>query len=203
MLRWNRLERPLILASRSPRRKQILENMGLTFKIVAHEVDNEESYITIDQIEESIQKLAQAKAESVALGFPSSLILGSDTIVVIDKQVIGKPVHREDAKLMLQRLSGKKHTVYSGVALYCTELPFSETAVACTDVLFRDVEEWEIDEYLDHDEYADKAGAYAIQGRAMTFIEKIDGCFYNVMGLPVSKTIELFNAYIEFLKGRQ
>jgi septum formation protein len=177
--------------------------MGLAFKIVAPEVDNEESYISIDHIEESIQKLAQAKAESVAIRFPSSLILGSDTIVVIDKQVIGKPIRREDARLMLQRLSGKKHTVYSGVALYCAKLPFSETAVANTDVSFREVEEWEIDEYLDHNEYADKAGAYAIQGRAMTFIEKIDGCFYNVMGLPVSKTIELFNAYIEFLKGRQ
>ena len=88
---------------------------------------------------------------------------------------------------MLQRLSGKMHTVYSGVALYCAEISFSKTAVACTDVYFRDVEEWEIDEYLDHDEYADKAGAYAIQGRAMIFIDKIDGCFYNVVGFPLSK----------------
>ena len=203
MLRWNRLERPLILASRSPRRKQILENMGLIFSVEVPEVENEESYITIDTIEESVQKLAHAKALSIAARLPSSLILGSDTVVVIDKQVIGKPVNREDAKLMLQHLSGKMHTVYSGVALFCEELPFSKTVAACTDVLFRCVSEWEIDDYLDHDEYADKAGAYAIQGRAMTFIEKINGCFYNVMGLPVSKTIELYNAYIESLKGWQ
>lgn len=202
MLRWNKLERPLILASRSPRRKQILENMGLAFTVEVPDVENEESYIHGERIEESVQNLAHVKALSVAARFPSALILGSDTIVVIDKQVIGKPANREDAKLMLQRLSGKRHTVYSGVALYCEELHFSKTAAACTDVLFRTVEEWEIDEYLDHDEYADKAGAYAIQGRAMTFIDKINGCFYNVMGLPVIETIEMYNAYIDFLKGR-
>lgn len=203
MLRWNKPEIPLILASRSPRRKMILENMGLTFRVEAPEIENEEIYIKIDNIEESVQKLAHAKAHSIAARFSSSLILGSDTVVVIDKQVICKPANREDAKLMLQRLSGKMHTVYSGVALVCAELHFSKTAAACTDVFFRSVSEWEIDDYLALNEYADKAGAYAIQGRAMTFIDKIDGCFYNVMGLPVAETIEMYNAYIESLKGRQ
>ena len=203
MLNWNKLDRPLILASQSPRRKQILENMGFTFNVHIPEVENENNYITIDHIEKSVQKLALAKANSVAAQYTSSLVLGSDTVVVVDKQIIGKPVNREDAKLMLQRLSGRMHKVYSGVALTCADINFTSTAAACTDVFFRDVPEEEIEEYLTVDEYADKAGAYAIQGRAMTFVDKINGCFYNVMGLPISETMSLCKAYTEFLKGRK
>ena len=203
MFKWNKLDRPLILASQSPRRKQILENMGFTFNVHTPEVENENNYITIDHIEESVQKLALAKANSVAARFTSSLVLGSDTVVVVDKQIIGKPVNREDAKLMLQRLSGRMHKVYSGVALTCVDINFTSTAAACTDVFFRDVPEEEIEEYLTVDEYADKAGAYAIQGRAMTFVDKINGCFYNVMGLPISETMSICRAYTEFLKGRK
>lgn len=203
MSKWNKFDRPLILASQSPRRKQILKNMGFTFNVHIPEVENENNYITIDHIEESVQKLALAKANSVAARFTSSLVLGSDTVVVVDKQIIGKPVNREDAKLMLQRLSGRMHKVYSGVALTCADINFTSTAAACTDVFFRDVPDWEIEEYLTVDEYADKAGAYAIQGRAMTFVDKINGCFYNVMGLPISETMSIGKAYTEFLKGRK
>ena len=104
---------------------------------------------------------------------------------------------------MLQRLSGRMHKVYSGVALTCVDINFTSTAAACTDVFFRDVPEEEIEEYLTVDEYADKAGAYAIQGRAMTFVDKINGCFFNVMGLPISETMSIGKAYTEFLKGRK
>ena len=157
----------------------------------------------IDHIEESVQKLALAKANSVAARFTSSLVLGGDTVVVVDKQIIGKPINREDAKAMLQRLSGRMHKVYSGVALACVDINFASTAATCTDVFFRDLPDGEIEEYLTFDEYADKAGAYAIQGRAMTFVDKINGCFYNVMGLPISETMSIYKAYIEFLKGRK
>ena len=203
MLKWNKLDRPLILASQSPRRKQILENMGFTFNVHTPEVKNEDSYIAIDHIEESVQKLALAKANSVAARFTSSLVLGSDTVVVIDRQIIGKPINREDAKVMLQRLSGRMHKVYSGVALACVDMHFTSATAACTDVFFRDLPTWEIEEYLTANEYADKAGAYAIQGRAMTFVDKINGCFYNVMGLPIAETMSICKAYIEFLKGRK
>lgn len=206
MSKWNKLDRPLILASQSPRRKQILDKMGFTFNVHTPEVENENNYITIDNIdniEESVQKLALAKANSVAARFTSSLVLGSDTVVVVDKQIIVKPVNWEDAKLMLQRLSGRTHKVYSGVALTCADINFTSTAAACTDVFFRDVPDGEIEEYLTADEYADKAGAYAIQGRAMTFVDKINGCFYNVMGLPISETMSIGKAYTEFLKGRK
>ena len=102
---------------------------------------------------------------------------------------------------MLQCLSGQMHKVYSSIALICENMHFKQTAVACTDVFFRNVPETEIDGYLMFDEYTDKAGAYAIQGKAMTFVNRIDGCFYNVMGLPVSETIAIFKAYFDFLKG--
>lgn len=203
MYKWNKLDRLLILASQSSRRKQILEKMGLTFKIETPEIENEKCYISGDNIEESIRELAYAKAQSIASRVPSSLVLGCDTVVVIDRKVIGKPENRKEAKEMLQLLSGKRHTVYSGVALICAELHFLKTTVAYTDVFFRNLSVWEIDDYLAINEYTDKAGAYAIQGRAMTFLDKVNGCFYNVMGLPVSKTIELYNTYIESLKGRQ
>lgn len=203
MIKWNELDRPLILASRSPRRKQILENMGFTFKVHTPEIENENNFINTDQIEESVQELARAKANSVAIHFIPSLILGCDTFIMLDNRIIGKPINKEDAKLMLQRLSGRIHKVYSGVALVCADINFSKTALACSDVFFRDIPEWEIVEYLADNEYADKAGAYAIQGKAMTFVDKINGCFYNVMGLPISETISICKAYIEFLKGRR
>ena len=200
-LRWNNLDRNLILASKSPRRKEILTNMGLTFTIQPPTIQDEESYIRIERIEDSVRELAQAKARSIAEHAKTSLVLGSDTVVVIDNKVIGKPLHYDDAKEMLQQLSGRAHKVYSGVALVCAEINFERAVTACSDVFFRSISLWEIEEYLTHDEYTDKAGAYAIQGKAMTFIDKINGCFYNVMGLPVTETISLFNAYTKFLKG--
>jgi len=144
MLRWNRFERPLILASMSPRRKQILENMGLAFDIVAPEVENEESYITIDTIEESVQRLAHAKAHSIAARFPSSLILGSDTIVVIDSLVLGKPRHRKDALDMLEQLSGRQHQVLSAVTVTNareTRSMLSETVVKGTGISIKEPSE--------------------------------------------------------------
>ncbi len=202
-MRWNKLDRPLILASQSPRRKELLKNMGFTFSIQPPTIVNEEAFICIDTIVASMQGLAYAKAQSVGIQHAPSLVLGGDTVVVIDNEVIGKPADREDAKRMLKRLSGNMHKVYTGVALLCADINFRKTASACTDVFFRNIPEWEINEYLTYDEYADKAGAYAIQGKAMNFVEKLNGCFYNVMGLPISVTIELYTAYTEFLKGLQ
>ena len=198
---WNKPDRPLILASRSPRRKEILTTMGLSFSVYPPTIENEEHYIEQNDIYDSIQNLALAKAQTVAELAASSLILGSDTVVVINDQIIGKPADDTDARDMLKRLSGTVHKVYSGVALVCAEINFKRTVAACTEVTFRAVADWEIDEYLMHEEYSDKAGAYAIQGKAMTFIDRIQGCFYNVMGLPITETIALFKAYTSFPKG--
>jgi septum formation protein len=100
---------------------------------------------------------------------------------------------------MLVALAGSRHRVYTGVALTCKDGAFSTTAMACTDVFFRKVSIDEIEAYLECGEYRDKAGAYAIQGRAMTFVKKISGCYYNVVGLPVSETIGLFDKYVRSL----
>ncbi len=199
--RWNRIDRSLVLASQSPRRKKILTQMGFSFSVIPPTIENEDDFIDSSNIPKSLQELARAKADSVAPRLGSSLILGCDTIVALDKKILGKPKNLDDARDMLRFLSGRSHKVYSGVALICTDINFSKAATACTDVFFRTIPEWEIDEYLTNGEYSDKAGAYAIQGKAMTFIDKIRGCFYNVMGLPLSETIALYQAYSEFLKG--
>ena len=121
-------------------------------------------------------------------------------VVVKDDRVLGKPANRAEAGTMLEMLSGTRHQVLTGVALICRCESFIASVVACTDVFFRTITGEEIDEYLCHDEYRDKAGAYAIQGRAMIFVERIAGCYYNVVGLPVSETISLLSTR---LRGRE
>jgi septum formation protein len=193
---WQNPGRPLILASQSPRRKEILGNMGLTFTTVSPAAIDETIYINAHDLRVSLETLAMAKAESVSVKNPGSLVLGADTVVIKDGRVLGKPVDRSEARAMLERLSGARHKVMTGVALLCDTDAFTASAAACTDVFFRSLTIREIDEYLDLDEYRDKAGAYAIQGRAMTFVEKIEGCYFNVVGLPIAETIGLFFRFL-------
>jgi septum formation protein len=195
MTAWNEPDRPLILASQSPRRRQLLATMGLSFEVTTPDIGDEEAYFGGSPVEAALQRLARAKADSVARTAPESLVLGGDTVVVVGDRIIGKPAGRESAREMLQTLSGRCHQVVSGVALVCDALAFSVSAVACTDVRFRAIDTWEIERYLEHEAWSDKAGAYAIQGKAMTFVDRIEGCFYNVVGLPISATIGLFMEY--------
>ncbi|MGE5671881.1 MAG: Maf family protein [Fibrobacterota bacterium] len=196
MIDWQIQNRRVILASGSPRRKIILEQMGLSITVVKPHAINEQEHINSDDLDGSIQKLASLKASEVAKNNPDALVIGADTIVVRGKRVLGKPTGVDDAREMLRFLSGNVHTVMTGVALRCESLNYTRTIVESTDVYFRDIQECEIDHYLTHDEYVDKAGSYAIQGRAMIFIDKIAGCYYNVVGLPVSCTINLLKAFI-------
>lgn len=196
MIDWQIQNRRVILASGSPRRKMILEQMGLTITVEKPHLINEVEYITIDDLDGSIQKLALLKASEVAKSNPDALVIGADTIVVRGKRVLGKPTGIDDAREMLRFLSGTVHTVMTGVALRCESLNFAKTTVESTDVYFRDIQECEIDHYLSNDEYVDKAGSYAVQGRAMIFIDKIAGCYYNVVGLPVSGTINLLKTFV-------
>lgn len=201
MLKWKNFDRTVILASQSPRRQEILQVLGITFQVQKPELDDEKSYINAAKLEQSISNLAFVKAHSISCTFPSALIFGGDTVVVGNNRILGKPKDYEEAKTMLQFLSGRMHKVYSGVALICEELGFQLSDTGSTEVYFRKLESWEIEEYLETEEYTDKAGAYAIQGRAMAFIDRINGCFYNVMGLPISKTIHLCQEYFNFVKG--
>jgi septum formation protein len=193
---WNTPDHIVILASKSPRRRELLAKMGINFDVAAPRIENERDILDINDIERSIAKLAAAKAASVAYTRSEALVVGADTVVCHEGAILGKPVDIDEARKMLKTLSGSVHTVYTGVSLVCEQEKFIKSTVEKTDVYFRDLDDSEIDSYLRSGEYMDKAGAYAIQGLAMIFVEKISGCFYNVVGLPVYKTISLFNSYV-------
>ncbi|HWI65320.1 MAG TPA: Maf family protein [Symbiobacteriaceae bacterium] len=181
----NRLE--IVLASASPRRQELLRQVGAQFRVKPSQVD--------EQISEPMQPgamveyLALAKARDVAATEPGALVLGSDTIVVVDDQVLGKPKDRADAIAMLQSLSGRSHQVMTGVALIAggRELVGHEV----TTVYFRPLSLGEIERYVDSGEPMDKAGAYGIQGRAGAMISAIEGDYFTVVGLPLCRTVSM------------
>ena len=180
----------LILASKSPRRKEILENLNVKFGIITCETD--ESTNEKDG-ERYVKEIALRKGEAVKYMLESQgkleddhIILSADTVVVSsDGEIMGKPRDREDAKRMIQAFSGKPHFVISGIAL----ISKSKTIVTSetTTVHFDNVDEADIDQYLNLDEAYDKAGAYAIQGYASLWINGIEGDYFNVVGLPIKK----------------
>lgn len=192
---WNRLDKPLVLASNSPRRRELLSVMGFSFMTAQPRISDEESYFGAAPVVDSVRELAMAKAQSVAEQYPDHLVFAGDTVVCAGEHLMGKPRSRHHAREMLRELSGKTHEVLSGIGLIDEKSGFSGSASARTEVSFRDLSEEEIEAYLDAGDYLDKAGAYGIQGAAMTLVERIDGCFYNVVGLPVAETIRLFKAY--------
>jgi len=170
--------------------------MGINFQSVDPEVADENSYIDPNDLDNSLCRLAIAKAESIAKKQPGALVLGADTVVVKSARVMGKPSSRDEAAEMLRLLSGTDHTVITAAALLCEEVNFCESAVSHTAVKFRNLSEDEINAYLSLPEYKDKAGSYAIQGRAMTFVDRIEGCYYNVVGLPVTATLSLLKQFV-------
>lgn len=175
----------LILASSSPRRKELLENLHLTFDISSSNTD--ESFVPGTAPEEIVMKLAERKAKDVAERNRTSFVIGADTIVVANNQVLGKPSDEKDAREMLTMLSGNTHSVYTGVAIVNAgqSVRFFEK----TDVTFWNLTVSEIEAYLKSGEPFDKAGAYGIQGFGSLLVKQISGDYFNVVGLPVSKTI--------------
>ena len=175
----------LILASSSPRRKELLENLQLTFQTVSSDVD--ENYNSEWSPEEIVMELAYRKATAVWKGHPETIVIGSDTVVVRDQTILGKPKNREDAFSMLKSLSGRTHSVYTGVAIVSetNKIKFFEK----TDVEFWELSDDEINDYLDTGEPFDKAGAYGIQGFGSLLVKKISGDYFSVVGLPVARTI--------------
>ena len=174
----------LILASSSPRRKEILNNAGIPYKAISPDAD--EAFIGGYSPEDFVQELARKKALSVIQSATEDdIIIGVDTIVLIEGNMLGKPCKKEDAKKMMHLLSGKTHYVISGVCILKTS-GFEKVFYNKTKVEFLDLTDEEIEEYIQTDEPYDKAGGYAIQGLASKFIKGINGCYYNVMGLPLS-----------------
>lgn len=171
----------LVLASQSPRRKEILAQAGIPF--VARTAPVDETPLNGESPEQYVRRLAREKAEAVPAA-PDEIVLGADTTVVVDGEVLGKPADAADARRMLARLSGRRHQVVTGVCLKRGDACICDHA--STEVWFSPMTDAEIDAYVAGGEPMDKAGAYAIQGLASRYIERIEGCYFNVVGLPVA-----------------
>jgi septum formation protein len=178
----------LILASASPRRAQILRDAGISFSVLSSAVD--ETPYADESPQQMVQRLADAKADLVAArAVGPAILVAADTVVLLDGQILGKPRSTEDARRMLELFSGRTHSVVTGVtAIRLPEMErrqFLETTLVTFAPLSRD----EISRYLSTDEPYDKAGAYAIQGYAGRYIPRIEGCYFNVVGLPLARLI--------------
>lgn len=181
----------LILASKSPRRIEILRNVGYDFTITPADYDESVVDLSLDPVM-GVKTLATGKAKSVFDSLPlekrdSAVVLGADTIVVCDGEVMLKPKDELDAANMLKKLSGREHQVYTAVALISSEK--SDIFVEKTNVYFYELSDKEIEEYIKTSEPMDKAGAYGIQGKGCFLVRKIDGDYFNVVGLPISSVM--------------
>lgn len=178
----------LILASKSPRRRYLLEQAGLSFSVIPSDID--ETAIPLSPPEIYVKVLSEAKAESIAKKHPEKWVIGADTIVLKDGVVLGKPGSIDEARSMLKKLSGEVHQVFTGYSILCKSKNriFSETVQ--TEVLFKNLTDEEIEWYIHTKEPFDKAGAYAIQGLGTFLVKRINGSYTNVVGLPVCEVIE-------------
>jgi len=184
------MPRHLILASASPRRSELLRNAGIDFSVRVSNI--EEVYRKDEPAIDYVRRLAREKANAVPLN-PGEMILAADTVVEVDGRILEKPQDEEDARQMLRQLSGKPHFVHTGIFLRSGEHQVSD--VSTTAVYFLPMTDQEITDYVASEEPMDKAGAYAIQGGASKFIDRIEGCYFNVVGLPVSKVWQLIQSH--------
>ncbi len=180
----------LILASASPRRRDLLKRIGLTFSVVPSAID--EATVRADSPAEHVRKLSKAKAVDIAQRYPKSWILGADTIVFINGNILGKPANPDEAREMLRQLSGATHKVLTGYCLMNRTHNRSFSEIIETEVEFKDLAKREIEWYIETGEPFDKAGGYAIQGRGASLVKRISGSVTNVVGLPLCEVIETF-----------
>ena len=179
----------IILASGSPRRRELLKQLAVNFDVAAADID--ESHIEGETPRDYVMRLSREKAMAGFVQGGAGLpVMGSDTIVLLDGEMLGKPESRHEAEMMLQRLSGRTHEVYSGVALVLDPKYILET-LNITAVTFGDMPVDWISRYCQTEEPMDKAGAYAVQGATGQYIRRIDGSYSGVMGLPLFETAEL------------
>ncbi len=183
----------LILASASPRREKILKRLNLQFTVVPSKI-KEDGYEHLGA-EKMVKELALLKAKDVSKLVEDTIIIAADTIIENNGKIIGKPENNEDAKIMLKELKNSKHTVVTGLAIYSTFDGKEVTTYDKTDVYFSDLSDNEIDKYISTGEPMDKSGAYAIQGLGSVFVEKIEGSYFTVMGLPVHKLVKILKEF--------
>jgi septum formation protein len=184
---------PLVLASGSPRRRQVLEQLGLAFEVVPPPESAERGWDGLEAPGDFAGGLAVAKARAVARERPGSLVVGADTIVVLDGEVLGKPSDSGEAAGMLRRLAGREHVVHTGLAVLAPGGADGGEAsgVESTAVAIRRLSDAEIEAYVATGEPLDKAGAYGIQGLGAALVESVRGCYFNVMGFPVARFLAL------------
>jgi len=179
---------PVVLASQSPRRRQLLSLIGIVHEVRPANID--ERYLPGEQPRAHAERLARGKAQAIAT--PEAVTIGSDTIVVVDGDVLGKPRDEREAALMLRRLSGRSHIVITAVAVnWRNEMRSDAEEVRVT---FRELSSRDIDAYIATGEPMDKAGAYGIQGYGATIVERVDGDYFAVMGLPLNRLTRLFES---------
>ena len=177
----------LVLASQSPRRAELLAAAGIVFTARAANVD--EQVLPGELPDGHVRRLARAKAQAIAADMPDVVVLGADTVVVVDGEILGKPRDGEDARRMLALLSGRRHEVFTGVAVACQGRVVDTVEVSTVD--FAPLTPAEIGWYVASGEPLDKAGAYAIQGLASRFVTRIAGSYSNIVGMPVAQTCAL------------
>ena len=173
---------PIILASASPRRRELLQLLVEKFEVQHASID--ENPIAREAAEDLVLRLATAKAHAVAKGSPNAIVIGADTVVVCGSKILGKPETSEEAREMLTLLSGQAHSVLTGLCV--TRQGSALAEYSCSQVTFARMTLVEIEGYLKTKEPMDKAGAYAIQGYGSRFINRVEGCYFNVVGLPIS-----------------
>ena len=180
-----KFKKEIILASESPRRAKILKMAGLDFNILPSNVDEK---IKINLAGKTFAEYwSKEKAKLISNQYPERLVIGADTIVIFNGQIIGKPKDKNDSKNMLMMLSGNSHEVVTGMTLISKNEQISKTFSVSTKVFVRKIPDMQIDYYIDNYNTTDKAGSYGIQEWFSIWIKKIDGCYYNVMGLPISR----------------
>ena len=181
----------LILASASPRRAALLSQIGLTFDIHPSDAVEPPYSVYANKSASAVtQELALLKASSITKHYDNGLIVGADTLVLLDGKLLGKPTDDEDALAMLTSLSGTFHEVVTGVALIDALTGHKSVWSETTQVYFRELHSTEIAAYIASGETSDKAGAYGIQGRGAAFVKRIEGCYFNVVGLPLASLVE-------------
>jgi septum formation protein len=184
----------LYLASKSPRRAALFDLMGFDYQVIDSEVDEREESYAYPEVH--VLELALKKATQVAEQVETGYVVGADTIVVLHKAIIEKPVSEADAKRMLKGLSGNSHMVYTGFAVIEARSGDAVSAYEKTRVTFRKLDDTEIERYVALEQPMDKAGSYGIQDQSAVFVERIEGCFYNVVGFPVTRFYQTFKEFI-------
>lgn len=186
------LQKRLILASASPRRADLLRQLGVPFEVIPSEIPE---VLPPGSVKDAVTALALAKARAVAGRVGPAVVLGADTAVVLAGEVFGKPENPEDARRMLRALRGRGHEVITGVALVEAPSGREETTAVVSRVLMREYSEAEIEAYLASGEPFDKAGAYAVQAVGGALVARVDGCYTNVVGLPLTTTRRLLESW--------